>query len=88
MRKRIYFNAFHMNCVVHQSPGLWVRPEDRMTQYTDLNTWVELARLLERGRFDALFLADVIGPYDVYRGNAEAALRQAAQMPEIGRAHV
>ncbi|HZP45201.1 MAG TPA: LLM class flavin-dependent oxidoreductase [Candidatus Binataceae bacterium] len=81
MRKRIYFNAFHMNCVVHQSPGLWVRPEDRMTQYTDLNTWVELARLLERGRFDALFLADVIGPYDVYRGNAEAALRQAAQMP-------
>ena len=28
MRKRIYFNAFSMNCVVHQSPGLWVRPEE------------------------------------------------------------
>ena len=26
MNKRIYFNAFHMNCVVHQSPGLWVLP--------------------------------------------------------------
>ena len=23
MKRRIYFNAFHMNCVVHQSPGLW-----------------------------------------------------------------
>ena len=64
VKKRIFFNAFHMNCVVHQSPGLWVRPEDQMTRYTDLETWVELARLLERGCFDALFLADVIGIYE------------------------
>jgi FMN-dependent oxidoreductase (nitrilotriacetate monooxygenase family) len=81
MHKRIYFNAFHMNCVVHQSPGLWVRSDDKMQKYTDLETWVELAKLLERGRFDALFLADVIGPYDVYRGDRVAALTQAAQIP-------
>ena len=31
MRKydRIFFNAFEMMSPVHQSPGLWVRPEDR-----------------------------------------------------------
>jgi len=81
MAKRIYFNAFHMNCIVHQSPGLWVRPDDKMLQYTDLHTWVELARLLERGKFDALFLADVVGVYDVYRGSRETALTQAAQVP-------
>lgn len=81
MNKRIYFNAFHMNCVVHQSPGLWVHPEDHMHQYTDLQTWVELARLLERGKFDALFLADVVGVYDVYHGNRDAAVTQAAQIP-------
>src|SRR5580698_249159 len=81
MNKRIYFNAFHMNCVVHQSPGLWVRADDQMHNYTDLDTWVELAKLLERGRFDALFLADVIGVYDVYGGNRVAALTQAAQIP-------
>ncbi len=81
MNKRIYFNAFHMNCVVHQSPGLWVRADDRMSDYTDLDTWVELAKLLERGRFDSLFLADVVGVYDVYRGNRVAALTQAAQVP-------
>src|SRR5262245_23720996 len=81
MAKRIYFNAFHMNCVVHQSPGLWVRPDDKMHLYTDLATWVELATLLERGKFDALFLADVIGVYDVFRDNREAALTQAAQIP-------
>jgi alkanesulfonate monooxygenase SsuD/methylene tetrahydromethanopterin reductase-like flavin-dependent oxidoreductase (luciferase family) len=81
MNKRIYFNAFHMNSVVHQSPGLWVRPDDQMHRYTDLHTWVELAKLLERGRFDALFLADVVGVYDVYRGNRVAALTEAAQVP-------
>jgi long-chain alkane monooxygenase len=81
MQKRILFNAFHMNCVVHQSPGLWVRPEDQMARYTELETWVELARLLERGCFDALFLADVVGIYDVYRDSRDAALTQAAQAP-------
>ena len=81
MKKRIYFNAFHMNCVVHQSPGLWVREDDNMVNYTDLDQWVELAKLLERGKFDAMFLADVVGVYDVFRGNREAALAEAAQIP-------
>jgi len=80
-RARIYFNAFHMNCVVHQSPGLWVHPSDQMHRYTDLSSWVELAKLLERGKFDGLFLADVLGVYDVYRNNREAAITQATQIP-------
>jgi FMN-dependent oxidoreductase (nitrilotriacetate monooxygenase family) len=78
---RILLNAFHMNCVVHQSPGLWVMPGDKMERYTDLGTWVELAKVLERGKFDALFLADVTGVYDVFRGNREAAVSQGAQIP-------
>ncbi|MCF8608791.1 hypothetical protein L5G28_01255 [Gordonia sp. HY285] len=34
----------------------------------------DLARLLERGRFDGLFIADVLGTYDVYAGTDEAAI--------------
>ncbi|MGK3964460.1 LLM class flavin-dependent oxidoreductase [Sorangium sp. So ce1667] len=81
MSKRILLNAFHMNCVVHQSPGLWIKPGDTMERYTELDTWVELAKVLERGKFDALFLADVVGVYDVFRGNREAAVSSAAQVP-------
>jgi alkanesulfonate monooxygenase len=81
MSKPIRFNAFDMNCVVHQSPGLWRHPRDRSTQYRRLDLWVELARTLERGRFDGLFLADVLGVYDVFGGGPDAALRQAAQVP-------
>jgi len=47
-----------MNCVGHQSPGLWTHPRDRSDRYNTLDCWVELAKLLERGKFDALFLAD------------------------------
>jgi len=28
MAKEIRLNAFEMNCVVHQSPGLWRHPRD------------------------------------------------------------
>jgi alkanesulfonate monooxygenase len=82
MRKpEIRLNAFAMNCVAHQSPGLWTHPRDRSSDYNRLSYWTNLAEILERGRFDGLFLADVLGVYDVFGGNADAALRHAAQVP-------
>ncbi|MFS2003165.1 LLM class flavin-dependent oxidoreductase [Duganella sp. CT11-25] len=81
MSKIIRFNAFQMNTVSHQSPGLWTHPRDNGHRYTDPDHWTELAQLLEAGRFDAIFLADVLGAYDVYEGSADAALRHAVQAP-------
>src|SRR5438874_13076187 len=81
MPKQIRLNAFDMNCVVHQSPGLWTHPRDRADRYNTLDYWVELAKLLERSKFDALFLADVLGVYDVYRGSPDAAIANAVQVP-------
>jgi len=79
--KEIRLNAFAMNCVAHQSPGLWTHPRDRTSDYHRLPYWLDLARTLERGRFDGLFLADVLGVYDVFGGSPDAALRNAAQVP-------
>src|SRR3984885_9536903 len=81
MSKTIRFNAFEMNCVGHQSPGLWSHPRDRSWQYKDLEYWTDLAKLLERGKFDGIFIADVLGVYDVYRGDLDTALRVSAQIP-------
>lgn len=81
MPKQIRLNAFEMNCVAHQSPGLWRHPRDRSSDYKSLDYWVELARILERGKFDGLFLADVLGVYDVYGGDVDSALRNAIQTP-------
>lgn len=81
MSAPIILSAFDMSCVTHQSPGLWRHPENQAHRYTDLDHWVELAGLLDRGGFDALFLADVLGVYDVYGGSAAAALRDSDQVP-------
>lgn len=80
-KKRIYLNAFDMNCVAHQSPGLWVHPEDQSHRYNDIDYWVELAQILEKGWFDGLFIADVIGIYDVYGGDKTVTVREATQVP-------
>lgn len=81
MSKRISFNAFEMNCIAHQSPGLWRHPQDRSTEYKDLEYWTDLAKILERGYFDGIFIADVLGIYDVYHHSAEHALTGAVQVP-------
>jgi long-chain alkane monooxygenase len=81
MQKQIRLNAFAMNCVAHQSPGLWTHPRDRTTEYHRLPYWTDLAKTLERGRFDGLFLADVLGVYDVFGNSPDAALRNATQTP-------
>ncbi|GLS24117.1 monooxygenase [Labrys miyagiensis] len=81
MPKPIRLNAFEMNCVAHQSPGLWRHPRDRSRDYKKLDYWIDLSKTLERGLFDGLFLADVLGVYDVFGGNAEAALRHGTQTP-------
>ena len=70
-----------MNCVAHQSPGLWTHPRDRTIDYNRLPYWIDLAKTLERGRFDGLFLADVLGVYDVFGNSPDAALRNATQTP-------
>ncbi len=81
MPQQIRFNAFTMNTVGHQSPGLWAHPRDQMHRYRELGYWTELAQLLERGLFDGVFLADVLGVYDVYGKSAAAALKHGVQIP-------
>jgi len=81
MTKTIRFNAFESNCVGHQSPGLWRHPRDRSWEYKDLDYWTELATLLESGIFDSVFVADIIGYNDVYRGGLDEALRGGVQIP-------
>ncbi|WP_250444334.1 LLM class flavin-dependent oxidoreductase [Actinotalea sp. C106] len=81
MPKRISLNAFDMTTPTHQSPGLWRHPDNRADTYNTLEYWTDLARTLERGRFDALFIADVLGVYDVYRNSSAPALIDGAQIP-------
>ncbi len=81
MTKQMRLNAFDMNCVGHIQHGMWRHPRDQSVRYTDIDYWINLARTLERGLFDGIFLADILGVYDVYHGGPETAIREAAQIP-------
>ena len=74
-------NAFSMNCVSHIQQGLWIRDDTRQLEYTQIEPWVELAQILEKGHFDALFLADVVGVYDTYKGGPETSIIEGMQIP-------
>jgi FMN-dependent oxidoreductase (nitrilotriacetate monooxygenase family) len=80
-KKQILLNAFNMNCVGHINHGLWTHPRDRSVDYRRLPYWTDLARTLERGLFDGLFLADIVGVYDVYQHNVDLTLRESIQLP-------
>jgi len=81
VRKRLILNLFEMSCVSHITHGLWRLPDNNRERFNDIEYWTELAQLLEAGGFDAVFLADVVGTYDTFRGSAETAIRQGLQIP-------
>ena len=82
MKKKIHMNAFTQCCIGHHSIGQWKHPLDKpLDGYRNVHYWIELARILEAGFFDTLFLADVHGTYSVYRGSREAAVRHGTQFP-------
>ena len=81
MPKQLHVNLFEMNCVSHIVHGLWVHPDNNRHRFNDIDYWLELAQLLEHGTFDGVFLADVVGAYDKFRGGPETAVKEAVQIP-------
>lgn len=80
-RNRMIFNAFQMNTVSHTYHGLWRNPKTTQVHFDALDTWVDLAKTLERGKYDALFLADVVGIDPAYEGKWNAYIEEGLHMP-------
>ncbi|WP_432511325.1 NtaA/DmoA family FMN-dependent monooxygenase [Kineococcus sp. SYSU DK001] len=77
----LLLSAFEINGPNLTSQGLWAHPEQESSRYTDLAHWTGLARLLEDGGFDLLFLADSPG-YPVLDGAVpDVTFEQAVEMP-------
>ncbi|ONH65976.1 Dimethyl-sulfide monooxygenase [Cyberlindnera fabianii] len=84
-KKPLVLNLFTQGCVNTQSAGLWTLPGDVATNYNTLDYWINLAKKAEAAKFNAIFIADVLGPYDVYKGpkNYSFGARAATQFPGI-----
>lgn len=80
-RPRLILSAFTEFTVSQHDHGLWSRPDSEQTRFNELTYWVHLTKLLERGRFDMLFFADILGPYSRFRGDWRAAVETGTQFP-------
>jgi alkanesulfonate monooxygenase SsuD/methylene tetrahydromethanopterin reductase-like flavin-dependent oxidoreductase (luciferase family) len=58
-------------------------PDDQSSNFNSVQHWIDLAKLLEDGKFHGMFIADVLGGYDVYGGpkNLKPAIQSGAQWP-------
>lgn len=81
MKKQIHLNGFVQHSPSPHSTGLWSYKRHEGHRHNRLAYWEEIARILERGKFDALFFADVIGTYSVYQNSYEPAVTNAVQIP-------
>jgi FMN-dependent oxidoreductase (nitrilotriacetate monooxygenase family) len=80
-RTPLIFSAFNEFVLSHHDHGAWRRADSRQTELNSAGYWIDLAKLLERGRFDFLFFADVLAPYDIYGGSRDTAIATGMQTP-------
>ncbi|AWK76265.1 LLM class flavin-dependent oxidoreductase (plasmid) [Rhodococcus oxybenzonivorans] len=81
MAKQLIFNIFTLNSVSHIFHGMWRHPDSKALQHNDLDTWLELARLAERGCIDTIFIADLAGQQGVYRGSTDMLAERGINFP-------
>lgn len=82
-KKQLIINAFAMHSPSHLNPGLFRYPTDKGADYKNIKHWIALAQKLEEAKFHAIFFADVLGGYDVYKGpaNLDPTIPAGAQFP-------
>lgn len=81
MTKPLAFNAFLMNTGSHIQHGQWRHPDAQQAEFNDINLWIDLAKTLEEGLFDAMFFADVSGLYGPADGQYVDNVHEGLQIP-------
>ena len=82
MANPLIYNAFGHVTPNHHSHGYWRHDEGQhQLDFHRLEPWVELARQAERGCFDTVFMADVVGVYGKFRGSIDTSIQTGMQFP-------
>jgi FMN-dependent oxidoreductase (nitrilotriacetate monooxygenase family) len=77
--RQMHLVAFLLAGPTAHHHGAWRHPEADLGVFTP--QWHEhIARVLEQGKFDSLFFADILGLYDLFGGHFATILRCGGQM--------
>ncbi|WP_437884545.1 NtaA/DmoA family FMN-dependent monooxygenase [Pseudomonas sp. LRF_L74] len=83
MSRELIYNGFLHLTPNHHSHGYWRTAEGQVQYgYSKLEPYINVVKTLERGLFDTLFIADVVGVYDLEFGDGQTTIRVGSQFPE------
>jgi FMN-dependent oxidoreductase (nitrilotriacetate monooxygenase family) len=93
-KRQMHLVAFLMTGPTCHHHGAWRHPESDIDDILSPSRYEHIARVLEAGKFDSLFFADILGLYDLYdskfdtmvgRGGQVCLLDPATVLPMMAR---
>jgi long-chain alkane monooxygenase len=81
-KKKAHLLGFIQNGVNSHATGMWRHPKDKVGwHFASIEYWQHMARTMERGLFDAVFIADELAPYNTHEDSSDAVVKWAVQCP-------
>lgn len=81
-KKKLHLLGFVQHGVNSHATGMWRHERDKVNfDFSTPAYWRHMARTMERGLFDAMFIADELAPYTTYQGSSDATVKYAVQCP-------
>ncbi|MGE3872730.1 MAG: LLM class flavin-dependent oxidoreductase [Parvibaculaceae bacterium] len=82
MTKKAHLLGFIQHGVNSHATGMWRHPKDKVGwDYARPDYWQHMGRTMERGLFDAMFIADELAPYNTFANSSDETVRWAVQCP-------
>ncbi|WP_145145659.1 LLM class flavin-dependent oxidoreductase [Roseomonas gilardii] len=78
--RQMHFVAFLMTGPTCHHHGAWRHPESAVHDLLTPERYEHIARVLEQGKLDALFFADILGIYDLYDGRYDTMVGKGGQV--------
>jgi len=80
--KRAHFLGFVQHGVNSHATGMWRNQTDKIGyDFSRPAYWQHMGRTMERGLFDAMFIADELAPYSTHGGSSDMTVKYAVQCP-------
>jgi long-chain alkane monooxygenase len=81
-KKRAHVLAFVQHGVNSHAPGMWRHAKDKVNwDWRRPPYWQHMGQTMERGFFDAMFIADELAPYNNVDGKSDECVKWAVQCP-------
>jgi FMN-dependent oxidoreductase (nitrilotriacetate monooxygenase family) len=79
-KRQMHLVAFLMTGPTCHHHGAWRHPETDIDDILNPTRYEHIARVLEAGKFDALFFADILGLYDLYESKFDTMVGRGGQV--------